>query len=87
MSSPKWMPETGDHERLTKLHEGLEAAGFKRTFGSGNAAGDITYRYEAVNPKIHGRMWLLARRSGAHVIVDSHEEAYGRGCAERSSQV
>jgi hypothetical protein len=69
------MPETGNHKGAEKLHNQLVAEGFAPKFGSGNAAGDITYRYE----KGKERAYLIATRNGQHRIERKAGQAYGRG--------
>jgi hypothetical protein len=76
--SQHWMPETGNHALADKLHAQLTGEGFSPTFGSGNKAGDITYRYE----KGKERAYLLARRNGQHTIERKAAGAYGKGLAK-----
>jgi hypothetical protein len=76
--SQHWMPETGNHALADKLHAQLTGEGFSPAFGSGNKAGDITYRYE----KGKERAYLLARRNGQHTIERKAAGAYGKGLAK-----
>jgi hypothetical protein len=76
--SQHWMPETGNHALADKLHAQLTGEGFSPAFGSGNKAGDITYRYE----KGKERAYLLARRNGQHTIERKAAGAYGKGLSK-----